>query len=88
MQSTEYSEIWLNLTVAAVSLIFIKGHKAFPVLSNYQVTLPSAKSTFQNLESTMWLAKLGKGILFSVEQVFVGRNEMRALLNTTAWEAN
>ena len=87
MQSTEYSEIWLNLTVAALSLIFIRGHKTFPASSNYWVTLQS-RSTFQNLESTMWMAKLGKGMLFSVEQAFVVRDEIRAPLNTTAWEAN
>ena len=87
MQSTEYSEIWLNLTVAALSLIFIRGHKTFPASSNYWVTLQS-RSTFQNLESTMWLAKLGKGMLFSVEQAFVVRDEIRAPLNTTVWEAN
>ena len=27
-------------------------------------------------------------MLFSVEQVFVGRDEMQAPLNATAWEAN
>ena len=54
--------------------------------SNYQITLRS-KSTFQ-LESTMWLAKLGKGMLFSVEQAFVGRDKKRAPLKTPAWEAN
>ena len=35
----------------------------------------------------MWLAKLGKGMLSSVEQAFVGREEIRAHLKTTAWEA-
>ena len=35
----------------------------------------------------MWLAKLGKGMLFSVEQAFVGREEKRAPLKTPAWEA-
>ena len=29
----------------------------------------------------------GKGILFSVEQVFVGRDEKQARLKTPAWEA-
>ena len=32
----------------------------------------------------MWFAKLGKGMLYSVEQ----RDERRALLKTPAWEAN
>ena len=29
----------------------------------------------------------GKGMLFSVEQAFVGRDEKQALLKTPAWEA-
>ena len=53
---------------------------------NYRVTLRS-RSTFQNLESTMWLAKLGKGMLFSVEQAFVERDERRAALKMPVWEA-
>ena len=53
---------------------------------NYRITLRS-RSTFQNLESTMWLAKLGKGMLFSVEQAFVGRDERQAPLKMLAWEA-
>ena len=38
----------------------------------------------------MRLAKLGKEVLFSgsVEQAFVGRDEIRAPLKTPAWEAN
>ena len=44
--------------------------------------------TFQNLEGTMWLAKFGKGMLFSVKQTFVGRDEIRAPLETPVWEAN
>ena len=36
----------------------------------------------------MRLAKLGKEMLFSVEQAFVGREEIRAPLKTPAWEAN
>ena len=90
MQCTEYSKIWLNLTFAALSLTFIRGHKVFPVFKAdrviYQVTLWS-RSTFQNLESTMWLAKLGKGMLLSVEQAFVRRDKIRAPLKTPAWEA-
>ena len=46
-------------------------------LWDVQVT-PQSRSTFQNLESTMSLAELGKGMLFSVEQVFVGREEIQA----------
>ena len=42
---------------------------------------------FQNLENTMWLAKRGKGMLSSVEQVFVGRDEKRAPLKRPVWEA-
>ena len=69
-------------------------HRAYSTLKhslstmkiNYQITLRS-RSTFQNLESTMWLAKLGKGMLFSVEQAFVGRDERRARLKMLAWEA-
>jgi len=34
------------------------------------------------------LAKLGKGMLFSVEQAFLGRDEKQAPLKTPAWEAN
>ena len=30
---------------------------------------------------------LGKGMLFSVEQVFVGRDEVQAPLKMPAWEA-
>ena len=33
------------------------------------------------------LAKLGKRMLFSVEQVFVGTDEIQAPLKTPAWEA-
>ena len=35
----------------------------------------------------MCLAKLGKGMLSSVQQAFVGRDEGRSLLKTPAWEA-
>ena len=35
----------------------------------------------------MRLAKLGKGMLFSIEQAFVGRDEIRAPLKTPAYEA-
>ena len=70
----------------------MRGHKAFPVFHAEQVIIGfntlRSRSTFQNLEGTMWLAKLGKGMLFSVKQVFVRRNEIRAPLKTSAWEAN
>ena len=33
------------------------------------------------------MSKLGKGMLFSVEQAFVGRDERRAPLETPMWEA-
>ena len=82
MQCTEYSKIWLNVNFCC--------SKIFPSVScrssNYRVTLRS-RSTFQNLESIMWLAKPGKGMLFSVEQAFVGRDERRAPLKTPALEA-
>ena len=61
-------------------------HSLSTMKKNNQITLRS-RSTFQNLESTMWLAKLGKGMLFSVEQAFVGRDERRARLKMLAWEA-
>jgi len=32
------------------------------------------------------LVKLGKGMLFSVEQAFVGRDEIQAPLKTPAWD--
>ena len=90
MQCMEYSKIWLNLTFAALNLTFINGQKALQVFhvrsSNCQITV-RLRSTFQDLESTMWLAKLGKGMLFSVEQAFVGRDERRAPLKRPAREA-
>ena len=55
-----YSTIWLTC---------IKRSLSFPWLFHADrvimgVTLQS-RSTFQNLEGTMWLAKIGKGMLFS-----------------------
>ena len=35
----------------------------------------------------MWLAKLGKGMLFLFKQAFVGRDEIPAPLKMPAWEA-
>ena len=61
-------------------------HSLSTMKKNNRITLRS-RSTFQNLESTMWLAKLGKGMLFSVEQAFVGRDEIWARLKMLAWEA-
>ena len=91
MQCLEYSEIWLNLIFAAQNLTFIRGKKDFPVFHADRVIIKlhkkRSRSTFQNVESTMWLAKLGKGMLYSVEQAFVGRDERRAPLKTPAWEA-
>ena len=98
---------WVNLTFAALRLTFIRGHWRFLKVScrsrDYRATLRS-RSTFQNLESTTWLAKRGKGmslishlprecnngkgIVSSVEQAFVGREEIRAPLKTPAWEAS
>ena len=73
-----------------MNLTFTRGPQSFPSVScrssNYQITLRS-RSTFQNMESTMWLAKHGKGMLSSVEQAFVGRDEKRAPLRNPAWEA-
>ena len=85
MQSTEYSKMWLKLTFASPNPTFIRGQKLCSS-SYYQITLRS-RSTFQNLERTMWLAKLGKGILSSIEKAFFGRDERRALLETLVWEA-
>ena len=45
------------------------------------------KVNLQNLEGTMRLAKHGKGMLSSVEQAFVGRDEKKALQKRPAWEA-
>ena len=73
-----------------MNLTFIRGPRSFPSVScrssNYQITLRS-RSNFQNLESTMCLAKHGKGMLSSIEQAFVGRDEKRASLKKPAWEA-
>ena len=77
---------WVNLTFAALRLTFIRGHEGSCRSRDYRVTLRS-RSTFQNLESTMWLAKRGKGMLSSVEQAFVGREEIQAPLKTPVWEA-
>ena len=39
VQCTEYSETCLNLTFAAWSLTFIRGHKPFPVFRAEQVII-------------------------------------------------
>ena len=82
MQRITYSKIWLNLTFAALNLTFIRGQKAFPVFHAERVIirLPCGEG-----QSTVWMAKFGKGMLFSVEQAFVGRDERRAPLKTPAW---
>ena len=82
----EYSKISLNLIFAALNWRLENFSSVSCRSSIYQITLRS-RSTFQNLESTTWLAKHGKGMLFSVEQAFVGRDEKRASLKTPAWEA-
>ena len=81
---------WVNLTFAALRLTFIRGHEGFLTFHADRVIigLPCGQGQlFQNLESTTWLAKRGKGMLSSVEQAFVGRDETRAPLKTPAWEA-
>ena len=82
---------WVNLTFAALRLIFIWGHEGFLKFHADRVIIDRfilrSRSTFQNLESTRWLAKRGKGMLSSVEQAFVGREEIRAPLKTPAWAA-
>ena len=45
-------------------------------------------SPFQDYEGTMWLAKLGKGMLFSIEQAFVEWDEIRARPKRAAWETS
>ena len=91
MQCTEYSKRRQNLSFASLSLTFIIGHyKTFPVFHADRVIirLPCrSRSTFQNVEGAMWLANNGKGILFSVKQAFVGRDDIWAPLKTSAWEA-
>ena len=80
MQRITYSKIWLNFTFAALNLTFVRGQKAFPVFHAERVIirLPCGEG-----QSTMWLGKFGKGMLFSVEQAFVGRDERRAPLKNT-----
>ena len=90
MKCMEYSKIWLK-TYFCHSETNIYGRlESFSSVScrssSYQISLRS-RSTFQNLESTIWLAKHGKGMLSSVEQAIVGRDEKRAPLKTPAWEA-
>ena len=91
MQCTENSKIWLSKSYFCHSEtnIYLRSWRFLKVSCrscDYRVILRS-RSTFQNLESTMWLAKCGKGMLSSVEQAFVGREEIRAPLKTPAWEA-
>ena len=93
MQCTEYSKRRQNLTFATLSLTFIYiGHKTFPVLHADRVIL-SGYPAGQGQPSRIWkvqivgLANNGKGMLFLVKQAFVGRDEIRAPLKTSAWEA-
>ena len=60
VQCMEYSKIWRKSYFCRSESNIIRGQKAFPLpvscrSSNYQITLRS-RSTFQNLENTMWLA--------------------------------
>ena len=84
----EYSKIRLDLTFAALNLTCTRGQKAFPVFHADRVIirLPCGQSQL----SRIWKVQcewLGKGMLFSVEQAFVGTDEKRAPLKTPAWEA-
>ena len=45
---------------------------------------PAVKVNFPEFGKYNVIAKLGKGMLLSVEQAFVGRDERRALLKTHA----
>ena len=47
-----------------------------------------SRSAFQNLEGTVCMAKLGKGMLFSVEQTFLGRDKIRAPLKMPALKSS
>ena len=83
---------WHNLEIFWKKLLLIAyrtlKHSLSTMKINYRIT-PRSRSTSQNLESTMWLAKFGKGMLFSVEQAFVRRDdhERWAPLKMLAWEA-
>ena len=91
MQCMKYSKIWLNLTFAALNLSFIRGQKAFQVFHADRVIIRLLCGQGQLSRiwkvKIMWLAKLGKGMLSSVEQVFEGRDEKWAPLKMPAWEA-
>ena len=52
MQYKEYCKIWLNLTFAALSLTFIRGHKAFLVFRADRVIIGSPCG--QGQLSTIW----------------------------------
>ena len=80
MQCMKYSKIWLNLTFATLNLTFIRGQKAFPVLHADRVIirLPACgQGQLFRIRKVQCLAKLGKGMLSSVEQAFVGMDENR-----------
>ena len=90
MQCMEYSKLWPSLTFAALIVTLIRGYKAFPVFHADRVIigLPSSQGQFSRIWKVQCrLAKLGKRMLFSVEQVFVGKDEIRAPIKTPAWEA-
>ena len=91
MQCTENSKIQMSKSYfcCSESKIYQRSWRFLKVSCtscNYRVTLWS-RSAFQNLESTTWLAKHGKGMLSAIEQVFVERDEIRTSLKTPAWEA-
>ena len=90
MQCMEYSKLWPSLTFAALIVTLTRGYKAFPLFHADRVIigLPCSQGQFSRIWKVQCrLAKLGKRMLFSVEQVFVGRDEIRAPIKTPAWEA-
>ena len=80
----------MNLTFAALRLTFIRGHEGFLKFHADRVIigLPCGQGQLSRIWKVQRdLAKRGKGMLSSVEQAFVGREEIRAPLKTPAWEA-
>ena len=73
-----------------MSLTFIRGHEGFSKFHADRVIigLPCGQGQLSRIWKVQrdWLS-VGKEMLFSVEQAFVGRDEMRALLKAPAWEA-
>ena len=74
-----------SIKITRLCHIVLSVLRAFRVKSSLWLALWSG-STFQNFESSMWLAEHGKGMLFSVEQVFVGREAIRAPLKMPVGE--